>query len=66
MSDPFITGLFATLIVASLTSLVALIARRLEKHLDKQDQRLGRIERQIYGIMVKLGMGIPADQPGDE
>jgi hypothetical protein len=45
MTDDFATGLFATLIVSALMALVALIARRLERHLDKQDQRLGRIER---------------------
>lgn len=66
MTDPFATGLFATLIAGGIMFLVALIARRLEKHLDRQDGRIARIERNIFGIMVKLNMTIPADTPGDE
>jgi hypothetical protein len=65
MTDPFAVGLFATLITGGIMFLVALISRRLEKHLDRQDARLGRIERQIVGIMVKLGMPMSV-APEDE
>lgn len=56
MNDEFALGLFATAIGSAFMFLIALIARRLERHLDRQDGRLNKIERMQVAMMVRLGL----------